>query len=102
MIALMMNAAVVTTGAITRTARVPADTTAASSTSSTAARIAIGFDPSSAGITMLAFERTFYRLAIFASFLGIVFAFLKDSPMFALFDAGMGAWFTKCLMETKR
>ena len=50
---------------------------------------------------MLAFEKNFYRVAIVMSALGILFAFLKGSLLFGAFDAGMGAWFTKCLWEMK-
>jgi hypothetical protein len=50
---------------------------------------------------MIAFERTFYRLAIFASALGILFALMKGSVVFAAFDAFMGAWFTNCLREMR-
>jgi uncharacterized MnhB-related membrane protein len=50
---------------------------------------------------MWAFEKNLYRVAIVASFLGILFAFMKDSPIFAMFDAFMGAWFTNCLREMR-
>lgn len=51
---------------------------------------------------MATIERHFYRLAIACSFLGIIFALLKGSVFFAMFDAFMGAWFMNCLRDAKR
>jgi hypothetical protein len=46
--------------------------------------------------------KIFYRFAAICSFLGILFALLHRSLFFAMFDAGMGALFTRWLLEVRR